>query len=240
MKRTLQTLRGNEQGFTLVELAVVMIIIGILIGGILKGQELITNARITSTTSQMEALSAAKNDFQNQYNALPGDMANANTRLPNCAVCTNGNGNGVLGVGVGAAPAGEAIEFFIDLAASGYITQMTGAQLVAQFGVGLPTAPVGGGFAVGQYVTGTNPTSFPNTIRQGVYITLQGQAAAVGAGNGVVTPTQAQRIDTKLDDGTPDTGGVVVDNANGCVQAGAPATYLATTTQSVCSLAYRI
>ena len=73
--------RHSEQGFTLVELAIVMVIIGLLIGGILKGQELISNAKISSTIAQLKGLDAAMNTFQDKYNAIAGDMNNVETRL---------------------------------------------------------------------------------------------------------------------------------------------------------------
>ncbi|HIL28602.1 MAG TPA: prepilin-type N-terminal cleavage/methylation domain-containing protein, partial [Micavibrio sp.] len=83
----------KQAGFTLVELAVVMIIIGLLIGGVLKGQELIANAQIASTVAGIKGIDAATSTFNDTYNAFPGDMSNALTRLPNCAApCANGNG----------------------------------------------------------------------------------------------------------------------------------------------------
>jgi prepilin-type N-terminal cleavage/methylation domain-containing protein len=73
-----------QKGFTLVELAIVMTIIGLLIGGILKGQELMQNARITATVSQVKSYSAAVTTFKDMYQATPGDMLNAGTRLVGC------------------------------------------------------------------------------------------------------------------------------------------------------------
>ena len=64
----------SQAGFTLVELAIVMIIIGLLIAGVLKGQELIGNARVTSTVAQIKAIDAATSTFKDTYAALPGDM----------------------------------------------------------------------------------------------------------------------------------------------------------------------
>lgn len=80
----------NEKGFTLVELAIVMAIIGLLIGGILKGQELMENARVASTVSQIKSVEAAVTTFRDTYSAMPGDLRGAGTRLPNCtaAACT--------------------------------------------------------------------------------------------------------------------------------------------------------
>jgi prepilin-type N-terminal cleavage/methylation domain-containing protein len=86
-----------QAGFTLVELAIVMIIIGLLIAGVLKGQQLIGNAKVTAQVAQVKSIDAATSTFKDMYAALPGDISNASTRLPNCgaAPCaTNGNGDG--------------------------------------------------------------------------------------------------------------------------------------------------
>ena len=87
MKRT-----NRQRGFTLVELAIVMTIIGLLIGGILKGQELMQNARITATVSQVKSYSAAVTTFKDMYQATPGDMLNAGTRLVGCPPAATGAG----------------------------------------------------------------------------------------------------------------------------------------------------
>lgn len=96
-----QITRKNEKGFTLVELAIVMIIIGLLIGGVLKGQELIENAKVTATISQVKGFQAALNTFRDTYGAVPGDMRNAMNRLQGCtaAPCGNGSGDSLISMG---------------------------------------------------------------------------------------------------------------------------------------------
>lgn len=74
----------NQNGFTLVELAIVMTIIGLLIGGILKGQELMQNARVTATVAQVKSYESATFTFIDKYSALPGDLVTASERLPGC------------------------------------------------------------------------------------------------------------------------------------------------------------
>lgn len=63
----------NTQGFTLVELAIVLVIIGLIVAGVLKGRELIGNSKIKNVVQQTKALEAAVHSYQNKYNALPGD-----------------------------------------------------------------------------------------------------------------------------------------------------------------------
>jgi len=71
-------------GFTLVELAIVMTVIGILVGAIVKGQEMIKSARATATITQMQSYQTAVINFRDAFGALPGDMRNAGQRLPHC------------------------------------------------------------------------------------------------------------------------------------------------------------
>jgi prepilin-type N-terminal cleavage/methylation domain-containing protein len=84
MKRT--------QGFTLVEIAIVLVIIGLLLGGILKGQEMITQAKIKNVIADMSGVSAAMYGYQDRYKALPGDDKGAETRWSVAANATHGNG----------------------------------------------------------------------------------------------------------------------------------------------------
>ncbi len=93
---------NNEKGFTLVEIAIVLVIIGLLLGGVLKGQQLIANAKIKSLVNHANGLSAAVYAYQDRYKALPGDDPRATTNLPRasggCAAVNlaNGNGNGQI------------------------------------------------------------------------------------------------------------------------------------------------
>jgi prepilin-type N-terminal cleavage/methylation domain-containing protein len=104
----------SQAGFTLVEIAIVMVIIGLLIGGILKGQEMIKNAKIKRVAKQADEIRVAVTSYQDRYGFLPGDDNAANTR-PNGGGLTNGNGNGQI---AGA----EAPDMFMHLAAQGLIS----------------------------------------------------------------------------------------------------------------------
>jgi prepilin-type N-terminal cleavage/methylation domain-containing protein len=86
----------RQGGFTLVELAIVMVIIGLLLGGILKGQEMIAQARIKNVIADFSGISAAYHGYQDRYRALPGDDAQAAGRWITPIPATNGDGNGVV------------------------------------------------------------------------------------------------------------------------------------------------
>ena len=83
----------KQQGFTLIEIAIVLVIIGLLLGGILKGQEMITQAKIKNSIADFSGISAAYYGYQDRYRAIPGDDPNA-TRWTSTPAVVAGNGNG--------------------------------------------------------------------------------------------------------------------------------------------------
>src|SRR5690242_11042809 len=87
-------MKKQQQGFTLIEIAIVLVIIGLLLGGVLKGQELITGARVRNLIGQQDGVKAAYFGFLDRYRALPGDFKNASTTID--ATATNGDGDGVI------------------------------------------------------------------------------------------------------------------------------------------------
>lgn len=92
-------MRNRQSGFTLIEIAIVLVIIGLLLGGVLKGQELITGARVRNLIQQQDGVKAAYFGFLDRFRALPGDYATATTTITNISTtpCTgNGNGNGQI------------------------------------------------------------------------------------------------------------------------------------------------
>jgi prepilin-type N-terminal cleavage/methylation domain-containing protein len=84
----------RQGGFTLVEVAIVIVITGLLMGWILKGQELITSARVRNLISQQDGIKAAYYGFYDRYRALPGDYRHASTSIAAIGTACAGNGNG--------------------------------------------------------------------------------------------------------------------------------------------------
>jgi prepilin-type N-terminal cleavage/methylation domain-containing protein len=226
----------KQAGFTLVELAIVLIIVGLLIGGILKGQELIGNARVAATVSQAKAIDAALSTFYEAYDGVPGDIAAPATRLQGCIGTCNraGDTNGRIGTEPGAAQAvaTENITAWSQLAASDILgsIQIDGGATVVP-GVAIPAAEIPGssfqvGFTAGTLTAATNAAvaAAGGTARAGHYLSIDNSREAVAAaGVASLLPTQAARIDAKLDDGLPNTGSVLAMGAVGatnCAQGG--------------------
>jgi prepilin-type N-terminal cleavage/methylation domain-containing protein len=86
-------MKTTQKGFTLVEIAIVLVIIGLLLGGILKGQEMITQAKIKNVIADFSGVSAAYHGYQDRYRAIPGDDPGAGRWAAGRA----GDGNGIVG-----------------------------------------------------------------------------------------------------------------------------------------------
>jgi len=117
--------RQRAQGFTLVEIAIVLVIIGLLLGGVLKGQALIDSAKVKNIIQQSTSLSAAVNAYQDKFRALPGDDPQATTHVP--GALNNGNGDGQISEYLGA-PQHLALAGFITGTYNGTTDFMTSAQ----------------------------------------------------------------------------------------------------------------
>ncbi len=122
----------NQKGFTMVEIAIVLVIVGLLIGGVLKAQEMITNTKLKRIESDMAGLAAAMFSYQDRYLRLPGDDSEASFRFAVYAPAdpVNGDGSGSIDgvwniaptLDVTAAATDETNLFYAHLRASGLIS----------------------------------------------------------------------------------------------------------------------
>jgi prepilin-type N-terminal cleavage/methylation domain-containing protein len=183
-----------EAGFTLVEIAIVLVIIGLLLGGILKGQEMITQAKIKNVINDFNGITAAMNSYQDRYRAVPGDDINAASRW---AAAIAGNGNGQFDKGgaaevynniPAAAPSATTPEvnlFWWHLRLSGFVAGPTSATVV------------------GSIVPPTNALSGIMGV----------QTAGMGFNSNIICTSNlpdkiAIAVDTQMDDATSTTGQV--------------------------------
>jgi len=140
----------RQHGFTLVEIAIVLVIIGLLLGGILKGQEMITQAKIKNTVADFSGISAAYYGYQDRYRAIPGDDPGA-TRWSGA---TNGSGNGVVAGKYNSQTAtDESLLWWDHLRRAGFVSGSGTNQPFNAFSgfIGVQTGDAAGGTALGGF-----------------------------------------------------------------------------------------
>jgi len=115
----------QQKGFTLVEIAIVLVIIGLLLGGILKGQEMIVQAKIKNVIADFSGVSAAYHGYQDRYRKIPGDDGDANARWT-LGIATPASGafnNGVISGGYASTTANEESRlFWLHLRRAGFVS----------------------------------------------------------------------------------------------------------------------
>lgn len=182
----------KQSGFTLIELAIVLVIIGLLLGGVLKGQELINSAKVKNMANDFRNIQVQIYSYQDKFRALPGDDRAASVHV-GAATASNGNGNGVIdGAWSGGVVAGE----------SGGATEATNVWLHLRLA----------GLAAGSTST-SDPSYFPTNAEGGkigiqsrpdkTISGLEGSYAICSEG---ILGKFVKQLDTTLDDGNPATG----------------------------------
>jgi hypothetical protein len=176
-------------GFTLVEIAIIQVIVGLLIGGILKGSEMMTYAKLKRVERDSAGISAAMFSYQDRYLAQPGDDGNALDRFDiYTAAADNGNGDGVIdGLWSPANTTDETAMFWKHLRAAGLIP--------------------GGGIDTSQP---TNAYGGLIGIRDGT-LGISGHVIVFGQIEGVI----ACVLEVKHDDSSPNTGRIQSGQASG-------------------------
>ena len=180
--------RGKNAGFTLVEIAIVLVIIGLLLGGVLKGQAMVENTKYKNFKQQIDSYRAAAYSFQDRYRALPGDFAQASVKLtaPAGVTIQNGNGNGSVAGGYCGTANEEACIVWQHLILAGLI----GGDAGATDATARRTHSYGGvisSISTGNWANGRNELK----------ILMNGIPGEV-----------AQRLDDELDDGNATSGDV--------------------------------
>jgi prepilin-type N-terminal cleavage/methylation domain-containing protein len=178
---------NNQRGFTLVEMAIVLVIIGLLLGGVLKGQELVVQARVKSIINDFNQTTAAYYTYFDRYRRFPGDDSSAKTRW---SVTTNGDGNGLVQTGTTAAVYTTGTEnknLWWHLRLAGIIggaTDATNGILLPINSVGGVTGIQEGGFGMTETVICTD--SIPRNLAELIDYAIDDGKADLGIVRGAV------------------------------------------------------
>jgi len=237
---------NKNNGFSLIELSIVLIIMGLIIAGALAGNDLLNTAKLRAVVSETSEYVTAIHNFKIQYEGLPGDLKTASsfwtTAQNGGTAVQNGDGNSRIGTGASSDKA-EPYYAWNHLSLSKYLPgTFTGSSAAnATIGVNIPgskyIASLGYGinyFTVPTYTDALSRQTVGNIITIG-----KGTTDAYPSG-AIFTPSDALYLDEKMDEGTPDSGKIFSfagnDSSNCTTGSGQSYTYNTTNTSSACML----
>lgn len=186
---------NKQTGFTLIELAIVLVIIGLLLGGVLRGQELINSARVKNLTRDFQNTQVYLYTYQDRFRAIPGDDNAANNHVPGGTVATNGTpGNArIEGQWNSPGPLTESFLFWQHVRLASLAPGNPALGATNTNGAPLGIQSLGAGFS---QIT-----------------TLVNGSFAICSGG--ILGRDVLQIDTTLDDGLPNLGSVQANRAEG-------------------------
>jgi prepilin-type N-terminal cleavage/methylation domain-containing protein len=181
-------MKKYQSGFTLIEIAIVLLIIGLLLGGVMKGQALINSARVRAIANDLSGIEAAWVSFRDRYRALPGDFPRASTHIVAGAV--DGNANAIVD------SAAEAGAVWQHLASAGFISGNFDGSAVASLNTTAcveqtcPLNPFNGFYKISNTQNGLGSSTLSHELATG----------------GNIPVAVMYELDLKIDDGKPDSG----------------------------------
>jgi prepilin-type N-terminal cleavage/methylation domain-containing protein len=197
-------MKNQQSGFTLVEIAIVLVIIGLLLGGVLKGQELINSAKVKNLAQDFKNVELYIYGYQDRFKAIPGDDPRAQTNIPGGAASDNGNGNGIIdGVWNSTTATDESAKFWRAVRLTNFAAGPTDMTDASYYPTNVEGQRIG--------ITSGAAANTPVTNMTGTY-------AFCSAG---LLGKFAKQLDTTLDDGNTATGSVRTRNTNATAQEAA-------------------
>jgi prepilin-type N-terminal cleavage/methylation domain-containing protein len=202
----------NNGGFTLVELAIVLVMVGILIAGIVAGVSVLGNAKIQGLTKELQSYRQAAFLFKEKYQYWPGDMADAEDRWADAAYdVVKGDGDNLIGDANDANNAAEEADFFLHLKLSGFIPDVTSTTGGSLDGTNFPGSRI---FPQAEFKVDNN-----GSTRNYIF------AYHTSLGGGLfLNGKDMFYIDSKTDDGKANSGDLMTDGTGACADA-VPGTY---------------
>src|SRR5690606_9102637 len=187
----------RQTGFTLIELAIVLVIIGLLLGGVLKGQELIASAKVKNMAGDFKNIQVMLYGYQDKFRALPGDDAGAATHLSGGVTAQTGElGNAVIeGNWNSTDPKDESFIFWQHVRLAGLAAGPSNPALPEY----IPRNADGGQLGV-QSVAPFRTAGITDATLTGLYVVCSDGVAG----------KLAKQLDVTLDDGATNSGAVRV------------------------------